>query len=344
MEIVGGGVVGCALAYFLAREGRRVVVHDAGAEPGAGSTGRATGGLRSQFADVASVRLAMRTRELLAMIADETGVDPEFRACGYLFCASEAAHVEALALVRDAQRRAGDHPGIWLAPEDVASRFPYVETSDLLGAQLGVRDGFLRPMLVLEAFRRGAEARGAEFRWNSRRTDGDVIATGAWAGEFGLPVAPIRRCVAVSIPNPPIPADGPMIIDLATGFHVRVRDGRALLLWPDPDQGPGYETSPCPEFFVQVRAHAARRIPALASFPIDVGASWGGLYENTPDRLPLVGWVGDRFVATGFSGHGVMLGPAAMEAAASWLVSGSRPDSLADWDPARPMAPGVHLL
>ena len=86
--IVGGGVVGASVAYHLAARGvRDVLVLERGAGPGAGSTGRATGGLRAQFGTRVNVRLLLLSGEKLLRFEEETGVDPGFRQVGYLFVA-----------------------------------------------------------------------------------------------------------------------------------------------------------------------------------------------------------------------------------------------------------------
>src|SRR5215470_20446305 len=83
--VVGGGVVGWSVAHHLAAAGvRRILVVDRGG----GSTERATGGFRAQFATETNVRLSLLSREKLLAFGDETGVDPGFRPAGYLFLAA----------------------------------------------------------------------------------------------------------------------------------------------------------------------------------------------------------------------------------------------------------------
>ena len=75
--VIGGGVIGASVAYHLANRGmRRVLVVDAADKPGQGSTGKATGGYRAQFATAVNVRLSLDSRERLLRFRDATGVDP----------------------------------------------------------------------------------------------------------------------------------------------------------------------------------------------------------------------------------------------------------------------------
>jgi len=98
------------------------------------------------------------------------------------------------------------------------------------------------------------------------------------------------------------------------GYHFRVRDGRALLLWPSPGApGRPFETAVDPEWMSQVEAATRRRVPALAGVAVDSAAAWGGLYEISPDKHAIIGRASEcenLYLANGSSGHGVMHAPA----------------------------------
>src|SRR5438270_13949607 len=86
--VVGAGVVGASVAYHLAARGARdVVVLDRAAHPGAGSTGRATGGFRAQFANPVQIALSLLSREKLLRFNAETGGDCGYVQAGYLWVA-----------------------------------------------------------------------------------------------------------------------------------------------------------------------------------------------------------------------------------------------------------------
>ncbi|HUQ48530.1 MAG TPA: FAD-dependent oxidoreductase, partial [Gemmatimonadaceae bacterium] len=88
VAVIGCGVVGASIAYHLAKLGvRDVVVLDRGTTMGTGSTGRATGGYRAQFATPINVKLSLLSREKLRSFKDETGVDSGYEPVGYLWLA-----------------------------------------------------------------------------------------------------------------------------------------------------------------------------------------------------------------------------------------------------------------
>jgi sarcosine oxidase subunit beta len=106
----------------------------------------------------------------------------------------------------------------------------------------------------------------------------------------------------------------PMTIFAGDGFHLRVRDGRVLLLWPTPGaEGRPWDTSVDPSWLEAVVTMAHRRVPVLRGTAIDRSASWGGLYEISPDKHAILGSAPgcpNLYLVNGSSGHGVMHAPA----------------------------------
>ena len=340
--VVGGGVVGWSVAHHLARAGvRRILVVDRGG----GSTERATGGFRAQFATEVNVRLSLLSRDALLAFQEETGVDPGYRPAGYLFLAATEAQRRQLGVALEVQRGCGCPDGALVDVEDVRRLVPCIRTEGVVGGAFSPRDGFIRPLEIrrgyLEAaLRAGVQRLDAVVTGLSRR--GDVLgietsagaheaarvvnAAGAWAAAIGamagveVPITPLRRQVARTVPTNALPASTPMTI-FADGFHFRVRDDHVLLLWPSDGAADPFDVSVEPEWAEEVAAAARQRVPPLADVPI--ASTYAGLYEMSPDEHALLGpapGLEQLFLVNGSSGHGVMHSPALGQLAAEMMT------------------------
>ncbi len=179
-----------------------------------------------------------------------------------------------------------------------------------------------------------------------------VNAAGPWAADVAkmagvdLPVTPLRRQVAATVPCALLPADMPMTIWAGDGFHLRVRDGRVLLLWPTPGvPGRPFDDSVDPEWVRAVVEKAHVRVPVLRGVEVDAAASWAGLYEMSPDKHAILGRAPgceNFYLINGSSGHGVMHAPALGQLLAEIICDGKattldvralRPERFADGEP-----------
>jgi sarcosine oxidase subunit beta len=371
--VVGGGVIGASAAYHLAARGvRDVVVLDGASGPGEGSTGRATGGFRVQFSSAVNVQLSLLARAKLRRFSEETGGDCGYDPAGYLWIASNEAELAALRAALAVQRANGVDDAVEADRETIVRLNPALSRDGVAGGTYCPTDGFIRPLGILDGYRRAAERNGVRFVWGARvvafdrgrderitavRTERDAVAAGAvvnaagaWAAGVarlagaGLPVTPLRRQVAVTIPAAAVPATMPMTIFARDGFHLRVRAGRVLLLLPAPGSHDPFDVRVDPAWIGTVERIARKRVPGLAGLPIDRGACWGGLYEMSPDGHAIVGRapsVPNLYFANGASGHGVMHAPAigalvaeiVAGAATSLDVTALRPERFASAEP-----------
>jgi len=343
--VVGAGVVGCSVAYHLAKAGGwRVSVVDRGG----GSTERATGGFRTQFATAVNVRLSLLSLQKLLRFSDETGVESGYRPCGYLFIASTGPQLEKLREALAVQRAAGSDAAREVSPADVLACNPFVSPEDIAGGSFCAVDGFLRPGEIQRGYRDAAIRLGVRFlqatvvglrRLGDRivevTTDREALACGTvvnaagpWAANVArlaavdVPVTPLRRQVAVTAPTDALPESMPMTI-FADGFHFRVRDGRVLLLRPSPPAADPFDVSVDPAWAESVLGAAHARVPSLRG--VSLASSYAGLYEMSPDEHALVGFAEgaqNLLLANGFSGHGVMHAPAIGQLVAELLTLG----------------------
>ncbi|GAC1337903.1 MAG: FAD-binding oxidoreductase [Myxococcales bacterium] len=352
--VIGAGVLGASAAWHLAGLGARVTVLEREGEAGRGSTSRATGGFRAQFATEINVALSLLAREKLLRFQDELGVDPGFRPAGYLWLARTPAQLAVLRAGQKIQHAVGLESSRMLSTREIASVNPFVRTAGLSGAAYCPADGFIRPLDLLRGYLQGAQRRGARLLAATRPlafekdaagrivgvltsagaipASAVVNAAGPWAAEVGrlaglaLPVVPLRRQVASTVPCAVFPDDLPMTIFVEDGFHLRVRDGRVLLLLPTPgNPADPFDDSVEDAWLARVARVAAERVPALAGVPIDPARSWAGLYEMSPDKHALVGALPacpNFFLLNGASGHGVMHAPVLGQLLAEEIVFG----------------------
>jgi glycine/D-amino acid oxidase-like deaminating enzyme len=335
--------MGASVAYHLAARGARdILVIDRADGPGGGSTSRATGGFRAQYATAINVRLSLLSRQKLLRFREEIGGECGYEPVGYLWLASNAHEMGILGEARSVQHAEGLHEAVEVSVEDIARINPAVVLEGIAGGAFCATDGFIHPRGILEGYLSAAARLGVRIEWgvealglergvggsvNAVRTRTGTIpagivvnAAGAWAGHFACscgvdePVTPLRRQVARTVRTKALPWSMPMTIYCGDGFHLRVRDGRVLLLWPTPGvPGHPFDDSVDPVWVEQVTRMAHERLPVLRDVPVDLKCCWAGLYEMSPDKHAILGAApgcANFFLVNGSSGHGVMHAPA----------------------------------
>jgi sarcosine oxidase subunit beta len=342
--VIGGGCMGTSVAWHLARRGiGRVVLVERENVLGAGSTGRNAGGVRHQFSHEANVRLSQESIAVLARFADEVGDDVDFWQDGYLFLLTDPASVTAFAGHVEMQRRLGVDVQ-WLAPDEAARLAPGLDVAGIQAATFCAADGIADPSGVTHGFARAARALGVDIRRGSELTrvitsGGRVIgvetssgridtavvvnAAGPWAGQVGamagltLPIEPLPRHIFIAGPSDAgwrggVPDSRIMVIDFDTSFYFHREGAGVLFGMGEKTETFGFDTTVQWDLLERVTPVAIHRLPALADASIT--QAWAGLYEMTPDAMPIIGPVPDLngfFVIAGFSGHGFQHSPAA---------------------------------
>lgn len=335
--VIGAGVIGCSVAYHLASRGAKVRVVDRATDFGAGSTPRATGGFRSQFGTAVNVRLSMLSREKLLRFEDEIGVDSGYRQYGYLFMARTKEEMDELLAAQKVQHACGLTEARSVTASEIQEVNPAVRDDSLVGGTFCPTDGFIVANQIMRGYADAAKRVGVAFEFGKAIDSFDrgvtyVNAAGAWAREVcDVPVTPLRRRAACTIPTNVLPADMPMTIWAGDAFHVRVRNGRVMLVWPDDP--------PNDDVWMDVVLRwAHERIPVLRDVPIDPEHCWEGFYEMSPDRHAILGRhpsLENVFLANGSSGHGVMHSPAIGQLIAEMIVDGKPSIDVSDLRPSR---------
>jgi FAD-dependent oxidoreductase domain-containing protein 1 len=360
--IVGGGIVGSAVAYFLSTDaasaGRRIVMIERDPGYSQGSTGRSVGGVRQQFSTPENIAMSQFTlevfRSLKAMFGAEADVG--FREQGYLLLATPDSRAVLAENVALQQSRGADI--VLLETEALAQPFPWLATDGLAASSFGrTGEGWFDPPSLAALFRKAAQSRGVVIRPDEmtgieaagsrvaavRLASGSTIAcgtlvnaAGAWAGAvsalagISLPVEPRKRYVYVIDCRDASDAlrHAPLAVD-PSGVWFRPEGNLFLCgLSPDEDREPpatDLDDIDHGWFETEVWPRLAARVPAFASVKV-VGA-WAGYYDTNPlDHNAVIGAHPDPanfYFANGFSGHGAQQAAAAGRAVAELILHGA---------------------
>ena len=359
--IVGGAIVGSAVAAFLA--GRpdwhgRIVVVERDLTFRTSSTTLSAASIRLQFSTPLNIEISRFGVELIKHLDAWLGVEgqppPEvdFVEGGYLFLASEAG-LPILESNHAVQREHGVQVAL-LTPAELQARFPWLRVDDLAGGSLGLADeGWFDAYALLQAFRRKARSLGVEEvagevveidRDGGRATgvrladgrqieaDWVVNAAGPRAGGVAamaglqLPVSPRKRMVFHFDCRTKV--ESPLTID-TSGVYFRPEGPNYIAgssphgEQPDPDT---LDLEVDRSWFEEVVWPAmAHRVPAFEA--IRLLDAWAGHYEvNTLDHNAVIGphpELPNFLFANGFSGHGLQQAPAAGRALAEWIATGT---------------------
>lgn len=338
--IVGGGVMGCATAYYLKKfdSNLTVAILEMDSTYEKASTPLSDGNMRIQFNIKENIQMSQYGLQVMKTFADDMAVkgerqDPVFRQQGNLFILDEASIPESKEGYQ-LQKSLGCEVQ-WLSPEDIKNRYPIYNLKDCAAGTLGTQDGTMSPMAVLTAYRKKAIELGAiyiEAKVTEVLKDGNQVvgvklssgeifnsnivmnAAGAWAPlisktiDIDLPIAPTKREVAVLETN--YRGEGVLpCLFLPTGLYV-IHEGEGLFTCGKSfaDDVVGYDDFKWDRkrFEELVWSELVEYIPSFDRIKVTRG--WAGLYEvNTLDDNAILGeypLMKGFYFANGFSGHG----------------------------------------
>lgn len=361
--VIGGGVQGCALAYYLRAEGRTVTVLERRGVGDAGS-GRNTGGVRQQGRVRPEIPLAMEALEIWPQLDAELGAPTEYTRRGNLLIGGtdeQLARIES----RVARQEGFDLDSRIVERRELEQLLPIVGPTAKV-ALYCPHDGHANPLLSTLAFAGAARRRGAEilegtpatglertaYGWRVETARGPLEAEvvvnmagpGAvdvcnWVG-FSLPILNARVQTMVTEPLPPLFDQFVQDWDHKV-FTRQTRSGN--LLYGDLTED--YVLSDYQVFGADAVRASRKAITAFPAFAdLTVIRTWGGVLDVSIDQMPIVGeapGLPGLFVAAGSSGHGFGTAPAVGRRMAQWIASGRRPDVLEPFGMERFSATGT---
>ena len=397
--VIGGGIIGCAAAYFLAKRGLSVVVLEKGRVGGEQSS-RNWGWCRQQMRDTREIPLIKESLALWGGLNEEIGAETGFRRTGLIYVTKDAAELARWEAWLEQARPYQLHSRL-LSGAEAQAMMPGCEEK-WLGGLHTPSDGRAEPAkaapaLAMAARRlgvtlhQGCAARGIETEAGAVatvvselgvvRARAVLCAGGAWTSLFcrrhgiDLPQLSVRASVLRTAPAPEVlaaPVSSPgfgMRRRLDGGYTVGMRGAASLDLTPDAfrylrafwpayrqgvvalnikfgkaffsavatprhwafDRASPFEKvrvlDPAPEQSVLEAALANLKAAYPALREVKVAETWAGMIEGTPDAIPVISPVEALkgfYIATGFSGHGFGIAPAAGRLAAD-IIAGETP-------------------
>jgi len=350
--IIGGGIIGMAIAFHLAREKYgRIVLLEKEQFLGSWSTSKAAGGIRAQFSSKVNIQMSMLSEQLFCSFKEDTGSEALFDQVGYMFLLTKDEDVATFTKSVELQRSLGLAVDL-LKPDEIAQFAPHVRTDDVKAATFCKNDGLADPHEFLSGYEHAARKLGVDIRLETEvtgftKTDdritevvtnqgvipcGVVInATGPFARKIGemigtdVKVEPIRRQCVTTGQLDFVKPSFPMVVDVTSGLYCHKESKGLLLGWADTSVKPSMDISVDPDYTDAILERALDRMPQLET--AEVANQWAGLYETTPDHRAIIGYepsVAGLFHAVGFSGHGLMHAPAAGQLTAE-VLTGKEP-------------------
>ncbi|WP_447650786.1 NAD(P)/FAD-dependent oxidoreductase [Pseudomonas abietaniphila] len=345
--VIGGGIVGASAALFLARSGKRVALLERDFF-GSHSSGVNYGGVRRQGRPLSQLPLSQRAHAIWGVLPNLIGIDGEYLRSGHLKLARSDKDMAALVAYEQASRGFGLDLQL-LDRGHLRARFPWA--GDVaVGASLCADDGHANPRIVSPAFAFAAGRAGAQVFEQAHVTevahDGNAFSVttasgqrfrspwllncaGAWAAQlaeqFGEPV-PMRSGHPAMLVTEPLP----LFMDVSTGvegggiYARQVARGNCVL-----GGGQGFPVDPTrarpgQAAILEILRNAVELYPALAG--AQAIRTWSGTEGYLPDREPVLGESSTQpglLHGFGFAGSGFQIGPAAGEALAQIVCSGS---------------------
>jgi sarcosine oxidase subunit beta len=348
--IIGGGIMGLALAWNFARRGQKDVLVLEEGYLAAGASGRNGGGVRMQWSTPTMVRLAKRSIELCKSFAREFGINVWFRQGGYLFLATD--EVQAAKLEQNAKlHNSLGAPTRMLSPGGAKEIVPQLDGGKFIAAAFNPEDGVVFPWPFLWGYAKGARALGVQVEPFTRvtgidRAGGRVVAVETDRGRVECDVlvnaagawSPgVARLAGVELPNEPHrheicsteplkPWLGPLVSVLGNGLYFsQSMRGEIVGGMGDPNEPAGLEMGSTLRYLARYSRALIDCVPQVRD--VKVIRQWAGCYDVTPDNNPVLGetpGLPNFLQLNGFVGHGFMMAPAVTEAMATWMTGGEK--------------------
>jgi len=354
--IIGGGIIGLSLAYFLGKRGITDVIVLEKSHLNAGATARCGGGIRQQWTSAANIEITKESVEHFRKFSLETGFNIWFRQDGYLFLAYDES--QAGMMVESVKLQNGfGVPTRLLSPREVKRLAPELNPSSIQCGAYNPTDGTIFPMAVVWGYMSACKAMGIQIMPHTPcecidtkngavyrvRTPTETIESGAVVNAAGSWSPSIAEMVGVKLPNYPEKHEiivtepvnaflGPNLVPMDSGMFVSQTIRGEVLACVGMVKGPASEINATFAYIQKISGLLISLMPRLAD--VRVLRHWAGYYDITPDTNPIVGPVPgvEGFIQHhGYMGHGFMFAPAVSRRLADYIAGAPMDSVLASW-------------
>ena len=364
--IIGGGIIGCSVAYHLTKLGWRDVLLLEQGRLSSGTTWHAAGLVGQLRSQSSMTRLIRYSTELYASLENETGLATGWKRCGSVSVARTQERMTQLRRTISAARAQGVEIEE-LSPQEAGEKWPVMRTDDLVGGVWLPGDGKANPSDITQALARGARSGGATVREGIRVTGIEtekgrvkavqtdqgrvecevlVICAGQWSRAIGqmcgvsVPLHSAEHMYIVTGKIAGVSPDLPVMRDPDGYIYFKEEVGGLVMGGFEPDAKPwGMDGIPHPfEFqllpddwdqFGILMENALERVPALET--AEIKTFLNGPESFTPDNNFLLGEapeVAGVYVGAGFNSMGIASAGGAGRALAEWIVEGEATSDL----------------
>jgi sarcosine oxidase, subunit beta len=338
--IIGAGSIGVPLSYYLAKKGLKVGVVEKLASEGRGQNRAAIGGIRATFSDPAKIKICQVSIELIKNMKEENGKDVDWVQGGYLYPVFDKKIESALKTLLVKQKTLNLNID-WINSKSVEELVPGINNINLLGGTYSPEDGSASPLKVTGAYLSLSKKLGTEFFFDeevkkiylengkiiSIETAKDTYSAGVFINAAGDEAKNIGQLMNLNIPvdsdcheagitEPVADFFKPMIVDIrsdeqsANYYFYQNKEGQVVFCITPKPPIPGKDIDNTSSFLPLVVNRMLNLYPRLRN--LRIRRTWRGLYPNTPDGFPIVGWtkeIENLFLTVGMCGQGFMIGP-----------------------------------
>lgn len=356
--VIGGGVIGCSIAYHLAHRGVRQVTVLEKSFLASGATGKSSACVRQHYSTPETCRMVLESLRFFETFEERTGGRPaSFVRVGYLLGVDDRLRAPMEASVA-LQQSIGIKTRL-VTPEEIREIEPRLRVDDFVAGCYEPESGYADPAQTTSGLAAAARERGARIleqievlgiltargRVTGVRTSGGEIQTpvvvnaaGIWGDRVGrmagleIPITVCRHKISFFARPPHAAGPHPLVYDFVKNIYTRPETGGLTLVGPldaeevndrvDPDR---YNEGVTFEETADAMERAAHRFPVMEQG--EVARGYAGCFDVTPDWHPVLDHspVGGFYIAVGFSGHGFKLSPAVGAMMARLVIDGKTP-------------------